>query len=92
MDRRDTPPKWVTPPTWGPPPPCKQALTKPVVDLPKSYLWTKNEGNRFFQLLPLVGRYFLTVALNQNKKSPARHDHHEESAQQLAQQFIRSFG
>ena len=26
MDRRVTPPKWVTSPTWGPPPPCKQAL------------------------------------------------------------------
>ena len=26
MDRRVTPPKWVTMPTWGPPPPCKQAL------------------------------------------------------------------
>ena len=29
MDRRVTPPKWVTSPTWGPPPPCKQALKKP---------------------------------------------------------------
>ena len=26
MDRRVTPPKWVTSPTWGPPPPYKQAL------------------------------------------------------------------
>ena len=26
MDRRVTPPKWVTSPLWGPPPPCKQAL------------------------------------------------------------------
>ena len=26
MDKRVTPPKWVTIPTWGPPPPCKQAL------------------------------------------------------------------
>ena len=26
MDRRVTPPGWVTSPTWGPPPPCKQAL------------------------------------------------------------------
>ena len=26
MDRRVTPPKWVTSPTWRPPPPCKQAL------------------------------------------------------------------
>ena len=29
MDRRITPPKWVTSPTWGPPPPCKQALNPP---------------------------------------------------------------
>ena len=27
MDRRVTPPKWVTMPTCGPPPPCKQALS-----------------------------------------------------------------
>jgi len=27
MNRRVTPPKWVTSPTWGPPPPCKQALS-----------------------------------------------------------------
>ena len=27
MDRRVTPPKWVTSPTWGTPPPCKQALS-----------------------------------------------------------------
>ena len=27
MDRRYTPPKWVTSPTWGPPPPYRQALT-----------------------------------------------------------------
>ena len=27
MDRRVTPPMWVTSPTWGPPPPRKQALT-----------------------------------------------------------------
>ena len=26
MDRRVTPPKWVTIPTWGPLPPCKQTL------------------------------------------------------------------
>ena len=26
MDRRVTPPKWVTIPTWGPLPSCKQAL------------------------------------------------------------------
>ena len=25
MDRRVTPPKWVTSPTWGSPPPCKHA-------------------------------------------------------------------
>ena len=30
MDRRDTPPKWVTSPTWGTPPPCKQALNSTV--------------------------------------------------------------
>ena len=28
MERRVTPPRWVTSPTWGPPPPCKQALTR----------------------------------------------------------------
>ena len=28
MDRRVTPPKWVTSPSWGPPPPCKQALSR----------------------------------------------------------------
>ena len=26
IDRRVTPPQWVTAPTWGAPPPCKQAL------------------------------------------------------------------
>ena len=26
MERRATPPKWVTSPIWGTPPPCKQAL------------------------------------------------------------------
>ena len=26
MERRATPPKWVTSPIWGIPPPCKQAL------------------------------------------------------------------
>ena len=31
IDRRVTTPKRVTSPTWGSPPPCKQALTKPVV-------------------------------------------------------------
>ena len=33
MDRRFTPPKWVTMPTWGPPPPCKQALKVSPVPL-----------------------------------------------------------
>ena len=28
VDRRVTPPKWITSPTWGPPPLCKQALTQ----------------------------------------------------------------
>ena len=28
MDRRVTPPKWVTSPTCGPPPPCKQTFVK----------------------------------------------------------------
>ena len=28
MERRVTPPKWVTSPSWGPPPPCKQALSR----------------------------------------------------------------
>ena len=28
MERRVTPPRWVTSPTWGPPPPCKQALSR----------------------------------------------------------------
>ena len=31
MDRRVTPPNWVTSPTWGPPPPCKQAPKENLV-------------------------------------------------------------
>ena len=30
IDRRVTPPKWVTSPIWGPPPPCKQTLSENV--------------------------------------------------------------
>ena len=44
MDRRVTPPKWVSSPTWGPPPPCKQALKDtaepPVSDCPKCKIYT----------------------------------------------------
>ena len=30
MNRRITPPKWVTSPTWGPPPPCNRPLVTKV--------------------------------------------------------------
>ena len=35
MDRRVTPPKWVTSPNWGPPLPCKQALKQKNTPLPQ---------------------------------------------------------
>ena len=38
-----------------------------ITYLPKSYLWRKNKGNRFLNLLPLDGRYFLPVAPNMLK-------------------------
>ena len=69
MDRRVTPPKWVTSLTWGPPPSCKQALRKPFIlraqnlqycDSLKKGTELPREGYRVFKLI-LISIYYLKI-------------------------------
>ena len=50
MDRRVTPPKWVTMPTWGPPRPCKQALKVSPAPFGPQFLTLLLLATKIFQL------------------------------------------